>query len=351
MVKKIAEKTAGIDMSGYRSRARPGDGQSATTVVNASVSEPHEASKKYTGVGVFMDSMTGKEEVSKKLDVARDELRIANRKLSTFEGSAPVRKLDPTLIRRSKWANRHEKSFLDSEFDLLKEDIKAAGGNVQPIKVRPLVNEDGFYEIVFGHRRHQACVDLGIPVLALIEEVSEQELFVEMDRENRQRKDLRPYEQGLMYKRALDDGLFPSARKLAEYASVDLTNLGKALALARLPDAVLRAFDSPLDIQLRWASDLTQALQKDPDLVLAHAKNIQKMDPRPTAKKVLLQLVTAGGSSELPPAVTRISITGKSGQSGSMCMDASARSVVINLKNIAPERFDEIQKSIKLLVS
>lgn len=36
-------------------------------------------------------------------------------------------------------------------------------------------------------------------------DVDDQQMFVEMDRENRQRKDLRPYEQGMMYGHALKE--------------------------------------------------------------------------------------------------------------------------------------------------
>lgn len=84
--------------------------------------------------------------------------------LKEFEGSLVTKRIDPKLIIRSKWANRHDLSFTGPEFDGLKEDISAQGGNVQPIKVRHLMGETDKYEIVFGHRRHQACLELGIEV-------------------------------------------------------------------------------------------------------------------------------------------------------------------------------------------
>lgn len=278
-----------------------------------------------------------------------DENTKLKEQVAVFDGSVPTKRLDPISIVRSRWANRHETSFTDAQFVQLKLDIESADGNVQPIKVRPLLGEPGKYEIVFGHRRHQACLELGIPVLALIDNVSEQELFVEMDRENRQRKDLRPYEQGLMYKRALDEGLFASARKLAESASVDITNLGKALSLARLPVDVLNAFESPLDLQYRWASDLTQALQKDPDHVIALAKQIQATFPRPKSKHVLEQL-TKGGSTVLPPIKKKIAIKGKLGQIGTLSLNSGNRSALVSLKNIGPERFEELKKMIEAFI-
>ena len=155
--------------------------------------------------------------------------------LKEFENSQVTKLIDPKLIVRSKWANRHDLSFTGTEFKGLKEDIRSQGGNVQPIKVRNLMGDAGKYEIVFGHRRHQACLELGIDVLAMIDDLDEKKLFIEMDRENRQRKDLRPYEVGAMYAKALDEGLFSSARKLAEEVGMDHSQLSKALNLARLP--------------------------------------------------------------------------------------------------------------------
>lgn len=281
--------------------------------------------------------------------LANENVKLKD-ELATFAGSSPTRRLNPKDVVRSKWANRHEESFADAEFELLKRDIESSGGNVQPIKVRPLAGQPGKFEVVFGHRRHQACLDLDLDVMALIDQVSEQALFIEMDRENRQRKDLRPFEQGMMYKRALDEGLFPSARKLAESASIDITNLGKALALARLPTEVLNAFSSPLDLQYRWATELTQALQKDPDLVLSNAKHIQSLNPRPRAKDVLNSLIM-GGSTVLPPPPKKISVKGSAGQIGSICIDSSDRSAVVTLKNIDPKRFEELKKMIENFVA
>ena len=81
--------------------------------------------------------------------------------------------MDPRLIAPSRWANRHPDAFEGPEFEQLRREIEDAGGNVQPIKIRPITDgrtaEGGArYEIVFGHRRHRACLDLGLPVLAVV---------------------------------------------------------------------------------------------------------------------------------------------------------------------------------------
>jgi len=194
--------------------------------------------------------------------------------------SAKVAKLiDSKLIAPSKWANRHDDSFRSDEFLALKDEIESAGVNLQPIKirsVRPSNTLPHLYEIVFGHRRHRACLELGLPVLALLEDITDEELFTQMDRENRQRADLRPFEQGMMYARALDEGLFTSLRKLSEKLGVSISNASEAVKVARLPGSVLGAFVSPLDVQVRWAKLLTDAVEANPDVLLATAKEISQ---------------------------------------------------------------------------
>lgn len=269
--------------------------------------------------------------------------------LKEFEGSLATKRLDPKLIVRSRWANRHDLSFTGPEFDDLKSDINAQGGNVQAIKVRRLSGEPGKYEIVFGHRRHQACLELGIDVLALIEDLDDKHLFIEMDRENRQRKDLRPFEIGAMYAKALDEGLFTSARKLAEEVGIDQSQLNKALSLARLPIDVLKAFESPLDLQYRWVADLVGAIQKDPDHVLSIAKSICDESPRPASVEVLGRL-TMGRGTVPHPVGRNESIVGSAGQKGKLAFNEKRRSVRIDLANIDAARFAEVKAAVKKLL-
>jgi ParB family chromosome partitioning protein len=322
-------------------RAAP---EQAASKQPVSHSIPDEAAHKpKTAIGAMAQFTDRQSSAIKEVEVLKDRLR-------EFDGCFPTKHIDPKLIVRSKWANRHELSFKDEDFKGLKNDIELEGGNVQPIKVRPLHGETGRYEIVYGHRRHQACLDLGIQVLAIIENVDEKKLFIEMDRENRQRKDLRPYEVGAMYARALDEGLFSSLRKMAEEVAIDQSQLGKAISLARLPSDVVKAFVSPLDLQYRWASDLVAAIQENPDVVLSVAKAIQVEEPRPASTLVFSRLVEKRGT--VPQLKDRsIPLQGKSGQKGQLVFNEKKRSVDISLSNINPARYAEIQSIIKQFLS
>lgn len=234
-----------------------------------------------TGPGAMLTHLAKESEVQKENQALKDELKV-------WADSLPVKRLDAAVVKPSRWANRLEGSFESEEFEQLKREIESAGGNVQPIKVRPIAASDPQeYEIVYGHRRHRACLVLGLPVAAQIEPLTERALFIEMERENRQRADLRPYEQGLMYRRALDAGLFSSLRMLANEIGEDPGKVSKALALARLPDEVIHAFPSPLDLQFRWSKPLSDACEKDPQLLLKRARSIKTGDQTLSAARVL----------------------------------------------------------------
>lgn len=252
-----------------------------------SATAPLDPGRPKTAPGSMLHFMSQQSTAIREVEQLKDRLK-------EFEGSAPVRSLDPTQVRPSKWANRHQMSFLGAEFEALKEEIRSAGGNVQPIKVRPLrealhgatPEAAERYELVFGHRRHRACLELGLPVLAVVEETSDLDLFQQMERENRARKNLSAWEQGCMYRQALDGGLYPSLRKLAEGIGVDVSLVSRSVALARLPDAVIQAFPSPLEIQFGWAASLGEAVQKDPEGLLKRADALRSMTPRLGAKQV-----------------------------------------------------------------
>jgi ParB family transcriptional regulator, chromosome partitioning protein len=233
--------------------------------------------------------------------------------LAKWDGASPTRLLDPTEVVRGPFANRHLTNFTTDEFYELKAEISAAGGLIQPIKVRPVA--DGKYEIIYGHRRHEACRQLGIKVKALIEEVDDQKSFVQMEFENRSQKKLSPWEQGKTYLLAIELGLYPSNKQLAQAINVDVTSLGRIIELAKLPDEVVQAFSSPLDLQYSWATPLRDAIKNNRDAVLAKAKSISEMADRPAAKEVLRLLTMANESgialSGTPPNKTEIMLNGK----------------------------------------
>ncbi len=281
-----------------------------------------------TAPGTMMGFLTAQ-------STAIQEAEALKERVKALEGGTPLRKLDPAAIKPSKWANRHEASFLHAEFQELKVEIAAAGGNVQPIKVRPVPVLNGStppgeptYELIFGHRRHRACKELGIPVLAAIEEASDVSLFEQMERENRGRKNLSAWEQGAMYRRALDDGLYSSLRRLAEGLAVDVSLVSKSVSLARLPEVVVAAFESPLDIQFRWAAPLAEAMQKDPEGTLSRAQGIANARGDLIATAILARLIGLPDPAPSKPTSQALKISKAGKIAATLTEDSKGRAVV-----------------------
>jgi ParB family chromosome partitioning protein len=116
-----------------------------------------------------------------------------------------------------------------------------------------------------------------------------------MDIENRQRKDISPYERGLSYARWLRSGYFKSQDDVARGLKVSSSQVSRLLKLARLPAVVVAAFKSPLEICESWGLDLAEMLD-DPcrrESTLQRARAIGALASRPPAREVYRQLITA----------------------------------------------------------
>jgi ParB family chromosome partitioning protein len=154
-----------------------------------------------------------------------------------------------------------------------------------------------------------------------------------------------------MYARALDEGLFPSLRKMAEVLGMDPGNASKAITFARLPAPVLAAFESPLDLQQAWASKLSAALQTDPDIVLSRAEAITKMVPIPSAVQVFKELIRSGVVSNNTPRPEPVSVKGGGGKVGKIGFNPEKKTFEICLSGLDSSQMKEVEAAIKALIS
>jgi ParB family chromosome partitioning protein len=263
------------------------------------------------------------------------ELQALREKLRAFDGSMPTVKLSADDIDATRWANRHASAFATASFARLKSSIEQALGNTQPILVRHS-ETPGRYEIVFGHRRHRACKELGLPVLAVIweGEMPDLDLFLSMDRENREREDPSAYEQGVTYVAALDAGLFPSQRRLAEAIGVSHTWVRKATLVAQLPAAIVETFATPLDIQPRHAEEIALALDQDRKAVLRRAERIRQMSRRPSPGQIVAHLTDRVAEKAAPE---KFHVGGR--LAGTWKRDSRGRAVLTLESHVADEAF------------
>lgn len=276
-----------------------------------------------------------------------------------WEGALPARLIDPRKIRVSRFANRDKNAFETPEFSEFMAEIAAAGGNRQPIKVRAvtptlLVKEgDGYtskegepqieYEIVFGHRRHQACLRQGLMVLAMVDNVDDRTLILDMARENRLREDLSPWEQGMMYLRALQSKVLGDTQPaLAIAFEVSQSNISRALALANLPEPIVQAV-GPLNLQFRDLGPLSAALEKDRDGALKRAKQVAS-----DGKLSGAAAISAITGTTVAPAIKRRTVT--VGQH-SFQVSEKGNSYSVTVADLSDEAKQEIENLVSRLMS
>ncbi len=149
--------------------------------------------------------------------------------------------VEPADCTPWEYANR-----LSDEMGDLEELIKSIkeNGQLQPalVKIRDIqISEtQPKYEIVFGRRRHLACLKLGIPFLVIKKEsLNVQDAIAYQDAENKLRKDVSNYSNALLYKKLIEDKIFPSQKELAEKLMISPVTLNELMAYSRIPNEVV----------------------------------------------------------------------------------------------------------------
>ena len=189
--------------------------------------------------------------------------------------------LDPSKVRHSYWNRVIECGPHQPEFERLKSAIELVGGNVQPIKVRPNIGtfigasaddaqEDDGFEIVFGHSRLRACFELGLPVFAMVERVSDWEAIQQFAAEFRSYPAWRPWRLGSFLDRVISTGLLKSIRKAGEILAMDLTEIKLLIDLVSLPASIQGKYNGVI-LQPAQARKLLKAFQDDPKTMRRNA--------------------------------------------------------------------------------
>jgi ParB family chromosome partitioning protein len=184
-------------------------------------------------------------------------------------------------------------------------------GQIVPALGRALRGDlDHDIELIYGARRLFVARHLNKPLLVEVRELSDREAIIAMDIENRQRADVSPYERAVSYARWIRNGHFGSQDDIARALKVSSSQVSRLLRLARLPSVILNAFTTPLEICETWGLDLMDALD-DPERrqrTIQAARAIGELNPRPLAKQVFRQLITASARGRQPTPAARVEI-------------------------------------------
>lgn len=163
---------------------------------------------------------------------------------------ATVIELETPLVDPSFVADRFARTS-DADYRRLVESIRDSGQQV-PILVRPHPTEPGRYQIAYGHRRHAAAAELGIPVKAIVRPLRDNELVIAQGQENGERRDLSFIERAV-FAAALQRRGFDRAT-LNGALGVHTAEMTRLLAVAAaIPEEVIRRIGpAPKAGRHRW---------------------------------------------------------------------------------------------------
>lgn len=147
------------------------------------------------------------------------------------------------------------------------DSIIAEGGQKVPAVVRRIEGDpDHDYEVIAGTRRHWSISWLransypDMMFVAQIAQLDDEAAFRLADLENRARKDVTDLERARNYAEALGAHYGSHLTRMAERLKLSKGWLSKMIKVAGIPDAIIDAFASPADVQLKPAYALAQAL-------------------------------------------------------------------------------------------
>jgi len=218
--------------------------------------------------------------------------------------------LDPARVKIWSGNARNYDLLTEAHCRELIDSIIAEGGQKVPAVVRRIEGDpDHDYEVIAGTRRHWSISWLransypDMMFVAQVAQLDDEAAFRLADLENRARADVSDLERARNYLAALQTHYGNHQTRMAERLKLSKGWLSKMLKVAALPDAVIAAFASPYEVQLKPGYALAQAMQ-DPGeahaitgvaqyIARQQAERREDGQPPIPASEVLHRLLTA----------------------------------------------------------
>lgn len=164
--------------------------------------------------------------------------------------------LDPAHIEPSPVLDRMAADpVLDDSFEDLKQSLKDRGQQV-PVMVRrhpdPVKRADGWYQAAYGHRRIRAARELGVEIMALVRDLSDDALILAQGKENAERRNLSFIERAFFARSLIEHGF--ERAMVQEALAVHKTEMTRLLQVAdKVPYRIARAIGpAPKAGRPRW---------------------------------------------------------------------------------------------------
>lgn len=200
-----------------------------------------------------------------------------------------VTEVDPKTCTR--WAFADRSGFEFGDLFELAEDIKN-NGQIEPVILRKSKNPSFLYEVVAGSRRWKACLEAGIKLKGIVQELSDEQASVVQIKEN-QHLTICDYSKGLYYTKLLEEKKTTKA-KLAKLAGYSYSKLDNFLAFSKIPADIWDAIGNPTRVSSRTAATiyfLSQKGNKYVDALIKLADEIRKGIGSRTLERSVIELI------------------------------------------------------------
>lgn len=239
---------------------------------------------------------------------AIDDIRAERDRLKAIveSGGGRVIELDPATIDPSPFPDRLPDDD-DSDFEDFKRSIAEDGQKV-PIQVRRHPSTADRYQIVYGHRRWRAALELRLPVRAIEVELSDLDLVVAQGIENASRQDLTWIERALFAARMDSAGIRP--RDIYAALAIEDAELARMRTVYRsVPGDIIETIGrAPKIGRPRWL-DLAKAIAERDDAaqVVRDALSVAKAKTEPSDQRFQRALSAVRTKANTRPTTSPIS--------------------------------------------
>lgn len=214
---------------------------------------------------------------------------------------------------------------------------------LSPILVRPHPDMPGRYQTAFGHRRVRAVSILGLPVRAIVRELTDEEMVVAQGQENHARKDL-SYIEKAQFARRLENRQFSRATIMAAL-SIYKSDLSNMLSVAHtIPEELVEAIGPAPNTGRRGWIELAELLKTAKQIETARkavgAPLTQAQESDERFRAVLTALKPAPAKAK-----TEVLKDGEGGKIGKVATNAQRLVVTVDRKH-APDFADYLANKL-----
>jgi len=206
-----------------------------------------------------------------------------------------VIEVNPKDCVRWKFADRSGFEFGD--IHTLSQDI-IKNGQIEPVILRKSTDPQHKYEIIAGSRRWKACLDAGIPLKGIVQDLSDEQAAVAQIKENQQLS-ICDYSKGVYYAKLLKEKKM-TTEKLALSIGCSRPKLQNFLDFEKVPQTIWDAVGNLSRVSSRTASTIYALSQKGKSYITALVdlgEEIRKGAGSRTLEQMVMEAVNGKGNT------------------------------------------------------